>query len=108
MVYFLSSIIIIGLIISLTSQIIKNTFQSIIHLHLCERARIKAVKKIEDYNEHLIQMIKAQETMNPKFGFFDSGDMISKRELLPLYAYKKGNNYADVIQFTKMRKLHIA
>lgn len=105
MVYFLSSIIIIGLIISLTSQIIKNTFQSIIHLHLCERARIKAVKKIEDYNEQFDPDDKSTGNYE-SVSFFDSGDMISK-ESFAFYAYKKGNNYTDVIQFTKMRKLHI-
>lgn len=105
MVYFLSSIIIIGLIISLTSQIIKNTFQPIVHLHLCERARIEAVKKCEVHNEQYDSDDKSSDNSNLA-SFFDSGDIINN-ESFAYYAYKKGNNYTDVIQFTKMRKLHI-
>ena len=105
MLYFLSSIIIIGLIISLTSQIIKNTFQPIVHLHLCERARIEAVKKCENHNEQYNTDTKSFGNFESA-SFFDSGDTINK-ESFAYYAYKKGNNYTDVIQFTYMRKLHM-
>ncbi|KAL6933106.1 hypothetical protein ACO0R3_002202 [Hanseniaspora guilliermondii] len=105
MFYFLSSIIIIGLIISLTSQIIKNTFQPIIHLHLCERARIKAVRRVEGYNLHFDQG-DGSFTTDDVDAFFDSGDIINT-ESFAFYAYKKGNNYTDVIQYTEMRRLHV-
>ena len=105
MFYFLSSIIIIGLIISLTTQIIKNTFQPIIHLHLSERARIQAVKRVEAYYSQFDEDESSFDN-DDLDAFFNSGDIINK-ESFAFYAHRKGNNYTDVIQYTAMRRLHI-
>lgn len=100
MIYFLCSIIIIGLIINLTSQIIKNTFRSTIHLHLCEKARMEQLRV---YN---LKMTEFQDRKNQQ-DWIESQSTDTKYTTFAYSSYQSGNNYSDVVQFTQMRKLHL-
>ncbi|XBW37569.1 hypothetical protein QEN19_003150 [Hanseniaspora menglaensis] len=99
MIYFLCSIIIIALIITMTSQIIKNTFRSTIHLHLCEKARIEAVEKHEITSLKYISESNNSTTIEKDYSNSASSSFAYE-------TYLNGNNYTDVVEFIEMRKLH--
>ena len=105
MIYFLCSIIIIGLIITLTSQIIKNTFRSTIHLHLCERARIHQLKLFTEQSENIYKKEREEAKKKNIDNKIPNDEMTCSDSTHQ--TFEKQNSYTDVIQFTNMRKLHL-